>query len=143
MKIKSRRRFLKVKLRQPKEKEPVSETVENVAAESTTPEEPVVEATEEEEVAPATNESSDAAETEAQEKSGESEEEEEGDLDELLAEEIEDSGAHDDYNWEVGNKSSAAYSESEIEEYLQQYESTLTAVKENEIVSGIVRLIHE
>ena len=54
-------------------------------------------------------------------------EEEEGDLDELLAEEeINDSGAHDDYNWEVGNKSSAAYSQKEIDDYLEQYESTLT-----------------
>ncbi|MCB0624309.1 MAG: S1 RNA-binding domain-containing protein, partial [Saprospiraceae bacterium] len=49
-----------------------------------------------------------------------------------------DAGAHDDFDWSVSNKQSLPYSETEIETYLEQYESTLTKVAENEIVSGIV-----
>ncbi len=112
-------------------KEEVEETVEATAS-----------AEEEKEDASEESEEEEAKE-EVSSESSEEEEEEEGDLDELLAEEVADTGAHDDYNWEVGNKSSAAYSEDEIKEYLDQYESTLTAVKENEIVSGIVRSISD
>ena len=128
-----------VKEETPSEEVVVASKEETVA---TTEEETQAEATEAEEetqVEAAPEEEKEEEATKSEEQS--SEEEEEGDLDELLAEEIMDSGAHDDYNWEVGNKSSAAYTQSEIDEYLHQYESTLTAVKENEIVSGIVRSI--
>ena len=74
----------------------------------------------------------------------ESEEEEEGDLDEMLVEDNDlSSTPHDDFNWAVGNKASAAYSADEIENYFEQYKETLTSVKENEIVSGLVRSIHD
>ena len=69
---------------------------------------------------------------------------EEGDLDEILAEESVHAGTpHDAFDWDVGNKSSAAYSEAETKEYLAQYEATLTSVLENEIVSGVVRAIND
>lgn len=72
------------------------------------------------------------------------EEEEEGDLDEILAEDSNLYGsAHDDYNWNIGNKSSAAYTADEIVNYSKQYEATLTSVEENEIVGGLVRAIHD
>ncbi len=53
------------------------------------------------------------------------------------------STAHDDFNWEVGNKRSANYSESEIESYLEDYESTMSAIVENEIVKGKVTAIND
>ena len=69
---------------------------------------------------------------------------EEGDLDEILAEESIHAGTpHDAFDWDVGNKSSAAYSPEETQQYLAQYEATLTSVLENEIVSGMVRAIHD
>ena len=72
------------------------------------------------------------------------EEEVEGDLDEILAEEDPNAGtAHDDFNWAIGNKASAAYSEDETASYLDQYKATLTSVKESEIVSGVVRNIND
>ena len=68
----------------------------------------------------------------------EEEEEEEDDLDLDGDDDGGDAGAHDDFDWSVSNKQSLPYSETEIETYLEQYESTLTKVAENEIVSGIV-----
>ena len=66
-------------------------------------------------------------------------------LDEILAEETpEVTTAHDDFDWDSGNKKSVlSYSEQEIEDYLNQYESTLTSVLENEIVSGKVTAIND
>ena len=71
--------------------------------------------------------------------------EEEGDLDEILEEETPElSTAHDDFDWESGNKKSVlTYTEQEIEDYLNQYESTLTSVLENEIVKGKVTSIND
>ena len=53
------------------------------------------------------------------------------------------SGAHDDFDWENTTKHSLPYSESQIKDYQEQYESTLSAVIENEIVSGIVSTIND
>ncbi|MEN0005794.1 MAG: 30S ribosomal protein S1 [Bacteroidota bacterium] len=55
----------------------------------------------------------------------------------------EEETAHDDYNWGAGNKNSLPYTETEIQDYLTQYESTLTSVLENEIVSGKVTSIQD
>lgn len=51
--------------------------------------------------------------------------------------------AHDDFNWDVGNKHSLNYSKDQIEAYKQQYDSTLSSVLENQIVSGKVTAIHD
>ncbi len=53
------------------------------------------------------------------------------------------SGAHDDFDWENTTKHSLPYSASQIKDYQEQYESTLSAVIENEIVSGIVSTIND
>ena len=66
---------------------------------------------------------------------------EEGEEEPIVLEEVQVGGAHDDFNWSVGNKHSAAYSEEESKQYLEQYESTLRDVIENEIVSGKVTAI--
>ena len=47
-------------------------------------------------------------------------------------------GAHDDFDWTQSNKHSLPYSEKETQDYLAQYESTLSAVIEGEIVTGTV-----
>jgi small subunit ribosomal protein S1 len=122
-------------------KETVEEAAEETAKAAT---EEVAEATEEvaeatEEVAEATEEVAEANETveDASEEVTEEDEEEEP----IVLEDVQVGGAHDDFNWSVGNKHSAAYSEEESKQYLEQYESTLRDVIENEIVSGKVTAI--
>ncbi len=51
--------------------------------------------------------------------------------------------AHDDFDWERSNKHSLPYSESEIESYLKDYEASLSAVRENDIVSGVISQVGE
>ena len=115
-------------------KETVEEAAEETAKAAT---EEVAEATEE--VAEATEEVAEANETveDASEEVTEEDEEEEP----IVLEDVQVGGAHDDFNWSVGNKHSAAYSEEESKQYLEQYESTLRDVIENEIVSGKVTAI--
>jgi len=50
---------------------------------------------------------------------------------------------HADYNWNVTQKNTSNYSESEIENYLKDYESSLSLVEESEIVTGIVSNIQD
>ncbi len=70
-------------------------------------------------------------------------EEEEGDLDELLAAEITSAALHDDYDWSASSKHGYIYSKEESVKYTEQYESTMTAVLENEIVAGRVTSIND
>lgn len=51
--------------------------------------------------------------------------------------------AHDDFDWTQTKKHGLPYSEKEIEDYLNQYESTLNALIENEIVKGSVSAIND
>ncbi|MCH2081417.1 MAG: 30S ribosomal protein S1 [Saprospiraceae bacterium] len=117
------------------------ESVENAAekVEETTEEvkETVEEAAEEavEAATETVEEAAKAAEAAAEEAT------EEGEEEPIVLEEVQVGGAHDDFNWSVGNKHSAAYSEEESKQYLEQYESTLRDVIENEIVSGKVTAI--
>ena len=124
----------------PEEKEKVVESAEATNAEEIVAEsDEEVETTAEDESETAEEEDKSVADTTENE-----EEEDDVDLDEILAEEDANRGtAHDDYDWDVGNKSSAAYSEEEMKSYLNQYEITLTSVKENEIVKGYVRAISD
>ena len=48
---------------------------------------------------------------------------------------------HDEYDWNISNKSSLPYSETEIENYLKEYESTLNTVEESEVIEGVVSAI--
>ncbi len=54
----------------------------------------------------------------------------------------EEKSAHDDFDWSLGKKNLLAYNEQEIEQYLQDYESSLSSISENEIVKGTVTSIH-
>ncbi len=49
--------------------------------------------------------------------------------------------AHDDFDWDKGNRHALPYTASEVEAYLKEYDSTLTAVLEGEIVKGKVSSI--
>jgi len=51
--------------------------------------------------------------------------------------------AHDDFDWTQTKKHGLPYTEKEIEDYLSQYESTLSALIESEIVKGNVSAIHD
>lgn len=117
--------------------ENVEETVKNTAekVEESTTEEETVEAAAEEET-------TEEVEASASENDASDEEEEEDEDDPIVLDEPEVGGAHDDFNWEVGNKISAAYSAEQKQEYLEQYESTLRDFIENEIVSGKVTSIN-
>lgn len=49
--------------------------------------------------------------------------------------------AHDDFDWTIGKRNTKSYTQSEIDGFMSEYESTLTSVAENEIVSGKVSAI--
>ncbi|HFA51502.1 MAG TPA: 30S ribosomal protein S1 [Bacteroidetes bacterium] len=48
---------------------------------------------------------------------------------------------HDDFNWGAANKHGQSYSEEEHKKYLEQYDETLSALRQNEIVKGRVTSI--
>jgi len=50
--------------------------------------------------------------------------------------------AHDDFPWDKGNLHALPYTEEETQNYLAEYEQTLTSVLENEIVKAKVSTIH-
>ncbi|MEZ5040538.1 MAG: 30S ribosomal protein S1 [Saprospiraceae bacterium] len=51
--------------------------------------------------------------------------------------------AHDDFDWNLTKSQSSSYSDKDKQNYLEQYEATLTAVLENEIVKGRVNSIQD
>lgn len=51
--------------------------------------------------------------------------------------------AHDDFNWAIVNKHGQAYSKEEFSNFLEQYDSTLSSVLENEVVTGRVTAIND
>lgn len=72
----------------------------------------------------------------------ETEDEEEEEIEDLV-EEQSTTGAHDDYDWASHSKRGYVYSKDEATKYTEQYESTMTAVLENEIVAGKVTSIND
>lgn len=81
-------------------------------------------------------------ETEEEEIVAETEDEEEEEIEDLV-EEQSITGAHDDYDWASHSKRGYVYSKDEATKYTEQYESTMTAVLENEIVAGKVTSIND
>ena len=75
--------------------------------------------------------------------SSDDEDDEDEDDVELNMEDEEEESPHDAFDWSRGNKRSATYSEEQKEEYLAQYDSTLSAVGENTIVAGLITAIHD
>jgi len=110
-----------------------TEEVTEVVAE---PEEEAAVADEEEEVPV-------VAEMSAEEEVEETEEEEveEEDL-ELPLEQLIVGSAHDEFDWATSTKHGKAYPKDQFDQYLVQYDATLTSVFENEIVAGRVTAIN-
>lgn len=54
---------------------------------------------------------------------------------------VEDRGAHDDFDWSVSNRNTITYNKDEREKLMKEYESTLSSVETNDVVSGIVTSI--
>ncbi|MEL6635192.1 MAG: 30S ribosomal protein S1 [Bacteroidota bacterium] len=71
------------------------------------------------------------------------EEEEELDLSELLSVSGVTGTGHADFDWSNTSRRKLPYTEQEIKDYLVQYESTLSAVAENDIVKGKVVAIQD
>jgi small subunit ribosomal protein S1 len=103
---------------------------------------PVAETAAEEETA---EESEDQAEESSDDDDDDDDDDDEDgdeDVDALL--EDQDLGtAHDDFDWTMGKRAELPYSEEEIQNYTEQYESTLSSVIENEIVKGRVTSIND
>jgi len=69
----------------------------------------------------------------------EEEEEDEFALEDLIA----GTGNFDEFNWESADKHGHSYTEQERERFLEQYDKTLTALMENEIVKGKVIAVND
>lgn len=126
----------------PTEETPVVEAIEEVAEEAAAVAEAVEEVAEdqeEEDEAPVKKEiviKKSVMEDDSTDESDEDEDE----LELNIAEELASAGAHDDYDWGAAS-SSLPYSQDQIDSYLAEYESTMSAVLESEIVAGRVTSI--
>jgi small subunit ribosomal protein S1 len=68
---------------------------------------------------------------------------EEDDEDEEEEDTVVNTSAHDDFDWTIGKRDTLTYSQTQIDDYIVEYDSTLNSVIENEIVSGIVSTISD
>lgn len=73
------------------------------------------------------------------------EEESDIDVDEIQIEQIisVEDDSHEDFDWAQGPRRGTSYSEEERNRYMEEYENTLVALAENEIVSGTIKSIFE
>ena len=71
-----------------------------------------------------------------------SEDLEDEDIEIDVEKESDEKSAHDDFDWSITNKHSLSYSESEIEDYIKDYDRSLASVEENEILKGKITSIH-
>lgn len=55
---------------------------------------------------------------------------------------LEESSAHDDFNWSSGNRNTRYYSDEEKQTYLNRYTATLSTLGDHEIIRGKVTSIH-
>jgi small subunit ribosomal protein S1 len=55
---------------------------------------------------------------------------------------VEEKGAHDDFDWSVGNRNTIKYTQDEIAKYDKSYSDTLNSLAEFEVVKGRVSSIH-
>jgi small subunit ribosomal protein S1 len=53
-----------------------------------------------------------------------------------------DSGAHDDYDWSISKYNTVAYDKADFDKYMNQYDQTLSAIKEFEIVEGTITAVN-
>ncbi len=96
-----------------------------------------------EEVVEATVEAQPADETTAAEVKNEDTPTEEAEETPAVEEEVVPPVAHDDFDWSQTGKHELPYTQKEIDSYLSDYEKTFTALREGEIVSGVVRAMSD
>ena len=65
--------------------------------------------------------------------------EDEGEEVDLFEEEDDSGHAHDDFNWALGNKASNRYTDDERAAMTREVDGSLTAVKEFEIIQGVIK----
>ena len=127
------------KVEEPKEEAPEEPTEKVEEPKEETPEEPTAETVEE--VA------EEAAEVEVVEAEEEApvphNQEEEIEREDVSLEELVQQDDNEDFDWDASDKYGEAYTEEEREKLLKQYDETLTALKENEIVKGRVTAIND
>ena len=92
-----------------------------------------------EEVAPP----EEATEIVAQTTEATEEEEEEEEVTLEVEEEVAADSAHDDYNWNIGNSNISRYTNEQQTQMLQEFEGTMSAIAENELVKGKVTSISD
>lgn len=61
----------------------------------------------------------------------------------VVEEPVEPETPHDEFDWSIGNKHTLNYTEAEIEQYLNQYDKSLSSIKENSLVMAKVNSIHD
>lgn len=85
------------------------------------------------------------AETKKEEATEESSDDDEDEEEvELVDEpEVDPESPHDDFDWEISNSNISRYSENEQEKMLEEFESTMSAIAENELVKGKVTAISD
>ena len=88
-------------------------------------------------------EQAEEAPTVAETETDESADEEDEDVELIDELEVDPESAHDDFNWEIGNSNISRYTESEQDQMLQEFESTMSAIAENELVKGKVTAISD
>lgn len=50
---------------------------------------------------------------------------------------------HDDFDWTIGNRHTLSYSESQIEDFLKDYDQSLNSISEFELVTGTVTSVND
>jgi len=64
-------------------------------------------------------------------------------LEEIKTINLKDDSPHDDFDWSISNRHTHTYDEKEVENYLKDYEQSLGAVDEFEIIKGKVSAINQ
>ncbi|MEM9991793.1 MAG: S1 RNA-binding domain-containing protein, partial [Bacteroidota bacterium] len=85
-----------------------------------------------------TTEATETAETTATQESAADSEDDGEELVLDLGDDVAAGTAHDDYDWNVGNRNGLPYSKEEIDNYLEDYEASMSSVAVNEVVKGKV-----
>ena len=70
-----------------------------------------------------------------------SEEETSSDVAQVVFGEVEEQAPHDEFDWDAGNALNPNYSDAEVDEMLNLYDSTFKSINDHEIISGTVASI--
>ena len=80
---------------------------------------------------------------EAKEEASDGDEDDDEEVELVEEPEVDPESPHDDFDWDISNSNISRYSEQEQEQMLEEFESTMSAVAENELVKGKVTAISD